>query len=31
MVHREDPPINAEELRGMLVERGVVPLDTKAC
>jgi len=29
MVHREDPPINAEELREMLVERGVVPLHTK--
>jgi len=27
MVHREDPPINAEELRVMLVERGVIPLD----
>lgn len=25
MVHREDPPINAEELRSMLVERGMVP------
>lgn len=24
MVHREDPPINAEELRGMLEERGVI-------
>lgn len=25
MVHREDPPINAEELRDMLEERGVIP------
>lgn len=25
MVHREDPPITAEELRRMLVERGMVP------
>lgn len=30
MVHREYPPINAEELRGMLEERGAIPLDDKA-
>lgn len=31
MVHREYPPIDAEELRGILIERGVIPLDTKIC
>jgi 5-methylcytosine-specific restriction protein A len=31
MVHREYPPVDAEELRRMLVERGVIPLDYKAC
>lgn len=30
MVHREDPPISAEELRDMLEERGSIPLDSKA-
>jgi 5-methylcytosine-specific restriction protein A len=31
MVHREDPSITAEELRGVLVEQGVIPLNNKAC
>ncbi|HUX91733.1 MAG TPA: HNH endonuclease [Gallionellaceae bacterium] len=30
MVHREDPPINAEELRAILAERGVIHMDNKA-
>lgn len=30
MVHREDPPVIAEKLREMLMDRGVIPMDNKS-